>query len=417
MSQYTTELRFLLKNFSDEKIFGNYPIFDENYRESLNTKIKEFYYFDEIGFEPPAKFCQRMSTKMLMIMPYYNQLYESELKVIEPFITKRYGYTLQGLVDRVAESKDDTSRTVQDILTSLTEGKNDGSNVTTTDNIMTSNSSETHASNDVAVKNSDNTQKHNVIRDRGEEEFDNYKDVFSYQNEKETKNYNLTDKTTYNSSNTNVESGNITHTNQKMTKEVKSVTSDAPEGLVQLSSLENNLYANTATISKEVDSPSGTSKDTFNNHTNATTKGGDDSITKSGSESTEKTGGHTNQKTGKVIHNSSKIEETLNDNNELNESINKGSSSDTDMTINTTIIDNSDGSKRSESTNKTDFLNDIVNAIKKDIATELSNNEYSTQGFDGRTMSSMLTEWRETFLNIDMMIINDLSDMFMQILL
>lgn len=417
MSQYTTELRFLLKNFSDEKIFGNYPIFDENYRESLNTKIKEFYFFDEIGIDPPAKFCQRMRSKMLMIMPYYNQLYESELKVIEPFITKRYGYTLQGLVDKVAESKDDTARTVQDILTSLTEGKNDGSNVTTTDNIVASNSSESHDSSEVVIKNSDNTQKHNVTRDRGEEEYDNYKDVFSYQNEKDIKNYNLTDKTTYNSSNTNVESGNISHTNQKMTKEVKSVTSDAPEGLVQLSNLENNLYANTATISKEVDSPSGSSKDTFNNHTNATTKSGNDSVTKSGDESSEKSGGHTNQKTGKIIRNGSKSEEILNDTNELNESVNKGSSSGTDMTVNTTIVDNSDGSKNSESTNKTDFINDIVNAIKKDIATELSNNEYSTQGFDGRTMSSMLSEWRETFLNIDAMVIKDLSDMFMQILL
>ena len=55
MSKYTITIRQLLKNNFD---FGlnNYPIFDESYRSTLNQKILNHYYENEIGLETPELF-------------------------------------------------------------------------------------------------------------------------------------------------------------------------------------------------------------------------------------------------------------------------------------------------------------------------------------------------------------------------
>lgn len=84
MSKYTTELRYLIENDFDIGL-KNYPIFDENYRELLNQKIINHYYFREIGMETAELFKRYLNTTMDEIMPYYNQLYKSELLEFNPF--------------------------------------------------------------------------------------------------------------------------------------------------------------------------------------------------------------------------------------------------------------------------------------------------------------------------------------------
>jgi hypothetical protein len=84
VSKYTTELRYLIENDFDIGL-KNYPIFDENYRELLNQKIINHYYFREIGMETAELFKRYLNTTMNEIMPYYNQLYKSELLEFNPF--------------------------------------------------------------------------------------------------------------------------------------------------------------------------------------------------------------------------------------------------------------------------------------------------------------------------------------------
>lgn len=84
MSKYTTELRYLIENDFDIGL-KNYPIFDENYRKLLNQKIINHYYFREIGMETAELFKRYLNTTMNEIMPYYNQLYKSELLEFNPF--------------------------------------------------------------------------------------------------------------------------------------------------------------------------------------------------------------------------------------------------------------------------------------------------------------------------------------------
>ena len=68
-----------------ESVIGYYPIFDENYRETLDTKILKHYYTREIGFETVGLWKFKLNTKMNEIMDYYNQLYESALLEFNPF--------------------------------------------------------------------------------------------------------------------------------------------------------------------------------------------------------------------------------------------------------------------------------------------------------------------------------------------
>lgn len=99
MSKYTTELRVLLENNFDIGL-KNYPIFDESYREILNQKIIGHYYFREIGMETAALFRHYLNQTMEEIMPYYNQLYKSELLEFNPFYN----------TDKTITSNSDNSR-------------------------------------------------------------------------------------------------------------------------------------------------------------------------------------------------------------------------------------------------------------------------------------------------------------------
>lgn len=56
---------------------ADYPIFDEAYRDELNTKIVRHYYMYEIGAETVALFRLFVRDAMARIMPLYNQMYES----------------------------------------------------------------------------------------------------------------------------------------------------------------------------------------------------------------------------------------------------------------------------------------------------------------------------------------------------
>lgn len=104
MSKYTTEVRFICESKSgldvsegfnsiDEiiskswnKIFTTKVKFwSEEYRQFLCSKIIKHYYFREIGFETVGLWLAYMNERLEMIMPYYNQLYDSASLITDPF--------------------------------------------------------------------------------------------------------------------------------------------------------------------------------------------------------------------------------------------------------------------------------------------------------------------------------------------
>lgn len=88
MSNYTIELRKIDERLVDEAL-SHYSIFSEEYRSTLNAKIKTHFWFNEIGHETIDIFLFQLRVKMNEIMPYYNQMYEAELVKRDPFLTVR----------------------------------------------------------------------------------------------------------------------------------------------------------------------------------------------------------------------------------------------------------------------------------------------------------------------------------------
>lgn len=82
MAKYTITIKTLIDNKFDFKM-DSYPIFDENYRETLNNNILNHYYENEIGFETASLFRFYLNQKLNEIMPYYNELYKVQKKLID----------------------------------------------------------------------------------------------------------------------------------------------------------------------------------------------------------------------------------------------------------------------------------------------------------------------------------------------
>ena len=305
MSKYTTEVRFICENSAGlsesegadnvdsildrcwNKVFNfDFPIFDENYRQVLCRKILKHYYTREIAHETVGRWKLALNAKLNEIMPYYNQLYKSELLKFNPFYD----------VD----------------LTRSREGSG--------------------------------------TRD-----------------------------TTGSTSNTSTESGTNTKTDTVTSKETSSDTSNSTESSTSKTteSNSNNTVTNDNTLNRFSDTPQN-SMDTQGIAdsvplTTVTKVNEDINVNSTGSSTVDVTG----SKTGKV-DSSGSVDKTIND------------------TIKGTDSREINGSGTStENINSTDKY---IETVKGKQGTE--------------SYSSMLMKFRETFLNIDMMIIEDCSDCF-----
>lgn len=158
MSKYTTELRFICETSagltdsegytstrdiiekSRAKIFDfDYPIFDENYRSVLETKIIKHYYTREIAAETVGLWKLWLDERMNNIMPYYNQLYKSELLEFNPLYDTDITTDSNRKIKHEENTKDSNLRTDNTTTTDNITGKN-----TRTDNLSTANSHEDH---------------------------------------------------------------------------------------------------------------------------------------------------------------------------------------------------------------------------------------------------------------------------------
>ena len=168
MSKYTTEVRYICEHFSGlsesvgfndveqviksclPKVFDfNFPIFDESYRSVLETKILRHYYTREIGLETVGLWKLKLNTKLNEIMPFYNQLYKSELIEFNPLydveLTRERKIQGKGTKDtengesREGESHANTSQTNTNNVTE--NGVDKGSIAGTTDGTQNQNTS------------------------------------------------------------------------------------------------------------------------------------------------------------------------------------------------------------------------------------------------------------------------------------
>lgn len=118
---FTVELGSLVENGFDLGM-KDYPIYDENYREPLNNKIIEHFWFREIGLETPQLFRRFLNRRMNEIMPYYNQLYKSALLEFDPL--SNYNMQTEGTTKAQADNKRDYKRTERSTSNASTETDN-----------------------------------------------------------------------------------------------------------------------------------------------------------------------------------------------------------------------------------------------------------------------------------------------------
>lgn len=85
MAKYTTTIKTLIDNNFDFQL-NEYPIFDENYRETLNKNILYHYYENEIGFETASLFRFYLKQRLNEIMGYYNELYKAQKTVLNKLL-------------------------------------------------------------------------------------------------------------------------------------------------------------------------------------------------------------------------------------------------------------------------------------------------------------------------------------------
>ena len=108
MATYTIEFGALIDAGYDVGL-NDYPIFDESYREHLNTLIIGRYRFREIGAETAALFKHYFYQTLLEIMPYYNDLYKSAQMQFDPLQDVNYTEISSGSSSGTSSSNSTTT--------------------------------------------------------------------------------------------------------------------------------------------------------------------------------------------------------------------------------------------------------------------------------------------------------------------
>lgn len=109
MANITMTIVEMMSNPLTEDIFpSEYPFYvdDVQARKAFEDKFIKYYYYREIGFETPFMFTQKLETHLLINMPYWTKLYQTELESrnINFMLNKDLRETFIREIDRENES-------------------------------------------------------------------------------------------------------------------------------------------------------------------------------------------------------------------------------------------------------------------------------------------------------------------------
>lgn len=470
MSKYTTEVRFICESVTgntESKGFNSvdtiltaaapiifdfdFPIFDPDYKLPLEKKILRHYYTREISEETYGLWKLRLEDRLNMIMPYYNQLYNSALLVFDPFkdvdLTTEHAGNENGVVNGEAEERlnrentrnnesneigdetnirtgDNTASKTGENTNNIVENNTDNT-IKTGDNVTGKDFSETNGNSHTGTITDENDKTSNVVSSEGE-----------YGNNNETKTGNKTN--TYEGDITNNESSSRnTKANGTNSNTQWDLFSDTPQGGIDglstpnssaPSGLENNVYLTTAR--KVTDNGSTTNNNTEIGDT--VNIGNEASETKENSTDTIE-GSKNNVREGVEVGNANENNKRTFD--ESNEGSKGGSENNVNSFVETNVGSNEKTREETQGFNENN--NDNVNEVniknngrnviengnenenvinnRLDSRVSTTTEEYLQKvsgKSGGMTYSAMLIEYRETFINIDEMVIEELSDLF-----
>lgn len=444
MSNFTTEVRFICEseagateskgfNCVDEilrksvkKVFNfDFPIFDEKYRIPLETKILRYYYTREICDETVGLWKLRLYNRLNLIMPYYNQLYESALLKFNPLydvdLTTTHtrtndhtqndtksgethntheDHTITGFEKSGSEngkfetnnSKEGTSNTDgSDNKTFETHevGKDENDTTVTTDETTIYRPATTKTTHDYGWSHNDLhiLESHSTTNDKTDE---TYKD--------------------YTSNKPNV---TVTDRGNKW-----DYYSDTPQGSVQnlenhsyLTNARNNTNSNTETTTGETKiynegekhSSHGSQYDADDSNVTAFSDDRNNIVTMSGSDTTD----HDNTVTtdGTVDTTKDIDGEEHSDNHSKTDYEETGNENGTNEKTYSETSDTTVNQNGRYDTANTETGNTVFNGTEEYLQHVIGKTA-------GMSYSKMLLEFRDTFINVDKMIIDNLSDLF-----
>lgn len=395
MACYTMTLCDLVK-MKYNLALNNYPIFDEKYREILNQKIIDHFYYYEIGAETPDRFNRYLSTKMQEIMPYYNKLYETETMKFDPLTTELY----------VMSELEKISGNSSTNLTSNNTKEDSGSDTRTIDgnNVLYGTVKDTGTETGATEY---NTKKDFNNKENTTTTFDNQVSLSKDTTESNTgttetetvNNLNTTVHTETSGSGTNDTHGSKseaysetpqTKVNATMTAKANGdIDVDISGQYLTTFKVDSTIQNDKTTTTQNSDSESANTGtvDTTNTLNTTTSTTGTDTTTKTGSDTLEKIGSSDETKTGTDTNTVTKNLETSTNNKE---------------TENTT-----DSIKYGKTENY------IANQDTVTNKTEDNNKDIQMNGRRGTSPSALIIEYRQSIINIDMMIIDELYTLFM----
>lgn len=436
MAKYTMELRNLVK--------AGYPIFDgretwdtfvPEHRQVLCDKIVKHYWFYEIGQETADRFKFNLNEHLALIMPYYNQLYMSELLKFEPLFDTYFTQDTENSViaknvrSNAKASNETRLRNIANAMKRLeqlnsnveTSGANssnetwDESGSKTTIKTGEENgeysktTNETVTGEDTTNKTTSNTMTGKDTTNKTTKDVTEAKDTISGKED-------TTDKITGNKE---------TETNSTTTGSATRRYSDTPQGIISTAgnlSIDNHYLTNYTSDSNNGTTHATGTEDETRNETKSTTKTEtvDKKSTVNGTEQTTVDKSQTDNGTDTT---------TVNKSQTTNGTENGTDSKNTEENEKETY--SKDGSKeqsgkdsskedRKESGEQNEFSNgsDDTHAKKTDYENEQIDNKSDTKGKNatyGYTVSpaELLMKYRQTFINVDRMIIEELATDFM----
>ena len=161
MSSYTLELRHIHQTY---KVFNfDYDFYTDSdiIKSKFEQKFIDEYYFHEIGQETVARFQHRLRTRLNKIMPYYKQLYDTEIaaKDINFLLNKDLTETFERVVTGESSSINDLTVSDQGETNNKESNIENGNASLELENGSLTNVSKTSLSNNT---NSDNTSRDNT---------------------------------------------------------------------------------------------------------------------------------------------------------------------------------------------------------------------------------------------------------------
>lgn len=440
-----------------------YPIFDENYRIPLEVKILRHYYTREISEETYGLWKLRLEDRLNVIMPYYNQLYASTLLRFNPLydvdLTTTHSGNENGVVNDDINER--TNRNLNRGITineSVDEVLNKIGDNTANKNTSGENKGEEGVSSD-RVKTGENAENKNMTKDSTMTHTGSITDENTSENkrvnnntENEIRSENATrDKTTEYDEENEQQSRDNKSINSVENANNNSITgntqwdlfSDTPQGGIDgiegadnpsTQTLESKMFLTTA---RKITN-NGTALDENTNIKTGEEQGNTNTSGTVGSDSSEQErsnieGNSVNVKDGIETQNGSENNErTFDEANGENSGINEvNNNSYTEVNSDNENRQRKESSEVSEKSNQ--YYNETnVNNIGRNTShsgnesamdSKTGNNVRVSTNTDeylqnvigksgGMTYSAMLLEYRETFINIDEMIIEELSDLF-----